>query len=73
MYIYIVASFSGVDECFDLRAYVSANRPGSVGQTRDDLPVQVWLRSSVRYTGGTWDMCRPEGEGRSGGVKVERI
>ncbi|KAF5934279.1 hypothetical protein HYC85_030450 [Camellia sinensis] len=43
--------------CFDLRAYVYANHPGSVSQTRDDIPVQVWLRSGVRYTEGTWDIC----------------
>lgn len=57
VYIYIVASFSGIGECFDLRAYVYANRSGSVSQTWDDIPVQVWLRSGVRYTGGTRDIC----------------
>ena len=55
--MYIVASFLRVDECFDLHAYIYANHPGSVSQTRDDIPVQVWLQSGVRYTGGTRDIC----------------
>ncbi|XP_028099689.1 ras-related protein RABH1e-like isoform X1 [Camellia sinensis] len=43
------------DRLFTLQVY--ANHPGSVGQTRDDIPMQVWLRSGVRYTRATWDIC----------------
>ena len=50
-------------------AYVYANHPGSVSQTRDDIPVQVWLGSGVRYTGGTWDIC----VGRKGRAEVVEL